>query len=172
MLGKERDGEEMSEVSAPVSTPQEPLIDKTQLPDYVGYNLRLAHIAVFQNFNRHFEPFDIRPTQYGVLSVIESNPGLKQSQISAALGIKRTNFVALLDGLEKRGLARRDSLEGDRRSYAVCLTDQGHELLAKLRAANAEHENLITSIMGEEGRNRFLTDLIKLTKGLRKARKI
>ena len=39
--------------------------------------------------------------------MIENNPGLKQIDVSLALGIKRTNMVALIDILEKRDLVRR-----------------------------------------------------------------
>ena len=48
--------------------------------------------------SRAFAPFDIRPAQFSVLTVIERNPGLTQSQVAEALGIKRTNFVGMLDG--------------------------------------------------------------------------
>jgi DNA-binding MarR family transcriptional regulator len=52
-------------------------------------------------------PFDIRPSQFAVLVLIRSNPGLIQSAICTALGIQKTNFVALLDKLEARGITER-----------------------------------------------------------------
>jgi len=91
-------------------------IDLGPLPHLVGYMLRRAQLAVFQDFWRGYEAFDIRPAQYAVLLVIERNPGLRQSQVSAALNIKRANLVALLDSLESRGLARRVPVATDRRS--------------------------------------------------------
>ena len=42
--------------------------------------------------------------------LLEHAPGLKQSEVAAALGIQRANFVALFDGLERRGLARRSPI--------------------------------------------------------------
>src|SRR5690606_10861510 len=82
-------------------------IELGPLPDLAGYVLRRAQLAVFQDFWRNFAAFDIRPAQHAVLIVIERNPGLRQSQISSALNIKRANLVALLDSLESRGLAKR-----------------------------------------------------------------
>ena len=84
-----------------------PDIDLGPLPELIGYVLRRAQLVVFQDFFAAFAPFDIRPAQFSVLTVIERNPGLTQSQVAEALGIKRTNFVGMLDELEKRGLAER-----------------------------------------------------------------
>jgi len=81
-------------------------IDLGPLPELIGYVLRRAQLAVFQDFFGAFAPFDVRPAQFSVLTIIERNPGLTQSQVAEALGIKRTNFVGMLDELEKRGLAR------------------------------------------------------------------
>src|SRR5262249_43860968 len=87
------------------------------LPGLIGYMLRRAQITVFQDIFRAFSQVDIRPAQFLVLTIIEHNPGRTQSQVSAALRIKRTNFVALLDSLESRGLAVRRPAPSDRRSH-------------------------------------------------------
>lgn len=90
------------------------IVDLGPLPGQVGYLMRRAWLAMTQDFLRTFADVAIRPAQYGVLLIIERNPGLKQADVSAALGIKRTNLVALLDGLEERGFARRDAATGAR----------------------------------------------------------
>ena len=63
------------------------------LDEYVGYALRRAQIAVFEEFIREFEPLDLRPAQFSVLLVIHRDPGLNQSEVAARLGIQRANFV-------------------------------------------------------------------------------
>ena len=50
----------------------------------------------------------LRPTEFAVLSLIATNPGQKQTEVAEQLGIKRANFVALMDCLETRGLAEFD----------------------------------------------------------------
>ena len=65
-----------------------------------------------------------------MLVLVGENPGRKQSEIAAALGIKRANFVALVDGLQNRGLIERLSLETDRRANALHLTEQGRDFMA------------------------------------------
>src|SRR5437588_12343659 len=97
-------------------------VDLGPLRDLIGYVLRRAQLAVFQDFFAAFAPFDIRPAQFSVLTVIERNPGLTQSQVAEALGIKRTNFVGMLDELERLGLAERRQTAGDKLCYALYRT--------------------------------------------------
>jgi DNA-binding MarR family transcriptional regulator len=131
-------------------------IDSSPLAGFVGYKLRMAQLAVFKHFQRSFEEVDIRPAQYSVLSLIERNPGLKQSQISAALGIKRTNMVAMIDVLESRGLARRDPGEFDRRSHSLHLTERGQKLMSRLHEIRKDHEANIVSLMTADERAQLL----------------
>jgi DNA-binding MarR family transcriptional regulator len=127
-------------------------IDLGPLPELIGYVLRRAQLVVFQDFFAAFTPFDIRPAQFSVLTVIERNPGLTQSQVAEALGIKRTNFVGMLDALEARGLTERRQAAGDKRSYALYLTAEGSALMRKLKPVLKAHESRMIAKVGEEGR--------------------
>ena len=126
------------------------------MADSVGSVLRQAQLAVAEDFNRSLASLDLRPSQFRALLVIERNPGLNQAQVSEALGIKRTNFVALVDELERRGLARRLPVEGDRRSYALELTAAGEARLRAARRLQGEHECRISDRLGSGGREALL----------------
>lgn len=131
-------------------------VDLGDLPFLAGYALRRAQFAAFNHFLQFFADMNVRPVQYGVMSVIDRNPGLKQSQVSEALGIKRANLVAILDALERRGLAKREAVATDRRSYALRLTDKGVALMKELRARAQQHEKLLAANIGEDGRRELL----------------
>ena len=137
-------------------------IDLGHLPDLVGYALRQAQLAVFRDFLRSFSKFNIRPVQYGVLSVIERNPGLKQQNVCLAIGIRRANFVTLLDDLEHRGLARRGPSAFDQRARALYLTDKGKALMRELRKTNKVHEKRITAGLSREKRRLLIQTLNKV----------
>lgn len=139
-------------------------IDLGHLSGLIGYMLRRAQLAVFQDFARTYAKFGIRPAQYAVLTIIERNPGLKQKDVSEALGIKRANFVAMCDELEKLGLAMRRQVATDRRSYALHLTRKGELLMKKLHAANREHEARLVGEIGQEGRDRLIPLLAALAR--------
>ena len=134
-------------------------VDITPLPNAVGYMLRRAHLVVVKNFMTVCADLDIRPAQYGILTVIENNPGLKQIDVSLALGIKRTNMVALIDALQKRDLVRRVTVKSDRRSYALHLTPKGKALMSKLRACAARHEKEVGAALGMQAREQLLSYL-------------
>jgi len=141
------------------------IIDLGHLPDLVGYALRQAQLAVFRDFLRAFSRFNIRPVQYGVLTVIERNPGLKQQHVCQALGIRRANFVTLLNDLERRGLARRGPSANDQRANALYLTEKGKALMQELRKINKVHEDRIVAGLSREKRSLLIQALnqIKLS---------
>jgi DNA-binding MarR family transcriptional regulator len=140
--------------TAPASAPAGG-IDLGELSTTLGYVLRRAQIAAFKNFKETCKGIDITPAQYSVLIVIERNPGLKQNQISDALGIKRANFVLLLNSLETRGLAER-APAADRRSYALQITPNGKRLLKKMRKLSVALDDKFSAAIGPQGRETLL----------------
>lgn len=136
--------------------------DVGPLAGMVGYALRRAQLAVFDQLITAFASLDLRPAQYSVLVLLEYAPGLKQSDVAGALGIQRANFVVLFDGLERRGLAQRRPAAGDRRSYALYLTEAGKDVLARARRLEAELEARLDAKLGPGGRRQLLELLGRL----------
>jgi len=129
----------------------------------IGYKLRRAQLYVFQDFIETFARMKLRPAEFSVLAIIAETPGLKQSEIAEMLGVKRANFVALMDNLEKRGLAERRKAQTDRRSHSVHLTDEGARFVRRMTAMWAEHENrLIERLGGTSERDRLIELLDRL----------
>ncbi len=126
------------------------------LPETIGYMLRRAQLAVFDDFIRSLESVSLRPSLFSALLVIEHNPGLKQTEVGDALGIKRANFVALVDELEERGLARRSKVAADRRSYALELTNAGKACLRTAKELKGKHERRLVQQLGPGGREKLL----------------
>jgi DNA-binding MarR family transcriptional regulator len=61
------------------------------------------------------------------------------------LGTPPSRLVALVDGLEQRGLLERRRNAVDRRNYELHLTAAGRDAMRVLGAVGAEHEAAITS---------------------------
>ena len=141
----------------------------TEMPDkegIVGYKLRRAQLVVFHDFLQTFARMKIRPAEFSVLSMIARTPGLKQTEIAEALGIKRANFVALMDGLEARGLADRRKGGADRRSHALHLTPEGERFVRKMLVVWHEHEDrMIDRLGGPQERDRLIELLDRLLTG-------
>jgi DNA-binding MarR family transcriptional regulator len=139
-------------------------LDLSALTRITGYPLRRAQMAVFDDFNRRFSALGLSPAQYSALVAIDGNPGRKQSEIAGALGIQRPNFVAMMDELERRGLAERLRSDADRRSRALVLTGPGRELVARARAVQSEQEEAIVRLLGADGRRTLVALLRRLAK--------
>jgi DNA-binding MarR family transcriptional regulator len=137
-------------------------LDLSALNSIVGYPLRRAQLAVFDDFNRRFAALELSPAQYSTLLAIAANPGRNQSEIAGALGILRPNFVAMMDELERRGLAERLRSAADRRSRALALTEAGHQLVARARRVQGEQEKEIERLVGREGRQTLVAMLQRL----------
>jgi DNA-binding MarR family transcriptional regulator len=105
------------------------------LPNILGYHLRRAQSAVFQDFAATMNGANVTPGQFGVLALIEANAGLSQTRLAEILGIDRSTLVAVIDKLEGQGLVERAARPNDRRSHALKLSRAGQtrfEALAKL----------------------------------------
>jgi len=139
-----------------------PRLDLGFLNGLLGYMLRRAQLAVYQDFFRTFADANVRPAQFAVLAILERNPGLKQTAIATALGIKRTNFVGLIDGLEGRGLLERRVADHDRRSSALHLTDEGRVLLRRLKRLVDVHERRIAAGLHDAERRQLLALLERI----------
>jgi DNA-binding MarR family transcriptional regulator len=142
----------------------EAALDLSALTQITGYPLRRAQMAVFEDFNRRFAALGLTPAQYSALVAIDDNPGRKQSEIAGALGIQRPNFVAMMDELERRGLAERLRSAADRRSHALVLTQEGRALVARARVVQAGQEEAIVKALGPEGRKTLVGLLRRLAR--------
>ncbi len=130
------------------------------LDDMVGYKLRRAQLAVFQDFIETFARMKLRPAEFSVLALIADTPGQSQSEIAAQLGIKRANFVALMDGLERRGLAERRKSSSDRRSHSLHLTPEGLRFVKRMTRVWGEHEGRMVERLGGDAERARLIELL------------
>ncbi len=139
-------------------------IDLSALDGVIGYQLRRAQLAVFDDFIRAFAEHHIRPSHYGALTAIERNPGSSQTAIAQSLGIKRSNFVKMVDEFERRGLVARRAVAADRRANALHLTQTGESVVARLQAIHAAHERRIGAVVGSRREQKlFLEQLARLS---------
>ena len=132
------------------------------LPDLIGYQLRMAQVALFKDFSQGPGVEDVSPGLFGVLVIIEANPDLKQSELARATHLDRSTVVTVIDNLEKRGLVERRVALHDRRSNAIRLTEAGAVLLKKLKRQVAAHEKRLLQNFSPEEHQTFIALLQKV----------
>ena len=110
----------------------------------------------------------LHPREFGVLAVVQKEPGITQQAIGDAAGVDPSTMVSALDSLEERGFAERRPHSTDRRKRAVYLTTSGDdatrqgqrvgrkvagELLGKLSAAERKQlHSLLRKVAGLDAR--------------------
>ena len=109
-----------------------------------------SHVAA--EFDRTLTTTGVDPRTYAVLMALATEDGQSQRQLSARLGIHRNAMVAVIDSLERQGLAERRSHPEDRRAFAVTLTAKARKLLPDLDARGRALEDDITSPLSPEER--------------------
>lgn len=135
-------------------------LDFGMLPGLLGYQLRMAQIALFKDFAKGPGELEVTPGLFGVLVIIEANPDLKQSELARAAHLDRSTVVTVIDNLERRSLVERRAALNDRRSNALRITAAGTALLRKLKRQVSQHEQRLASNLSEDER-RSLFELLQ-----------
>ena len=145
-----------------VPPPGAAAVDFGPLANWIGFHLRLAQNASFQAFAREASGIDLRPGRFATLMIIGRNPGISQTALSRANARDKSSLTPVLNDLVRRKLVKRVRAKDDRRSYRLMLTGAGGELLAKLTACAARHEQHLDEVLGPGDRARFLQILKRL----------
>ena len=89
-------------------------------------------------FTRALEPLGLRPPHFGVMRLIDTEPGLTQQELAERSLIDPSSMVAVVDELEELGYAERQAHPGDRRKHSVHLTPEGERTLKRAQATAME----------------------------------
>jgi DNA-binding MarR family transcriptional regulator len=106
----------------------------------------------------------LTPAQFGVLTVLNSHPGLGQSSLARALGFDKVTVLRVLRGLEARGFVSRVPAPDNKRNISVSLTPAGCDVL-KLAQKPAEkaYKRLLSPL--DKSQQAQLLELLQLLTG-------
>ncbi len=144
--------------STTVSTSENPRVP----PAGCAFLLTQLGTHVASAFAERIARLDLTPPQTGLMRVVASEPGRSQQALAQQLGTPPTRLVALVDGLEERGLLERRRNPQDRRLHAVHLGPAGEELMAGIRNVAREHEDAVLAPLDDDERARLRELLGKL----------
>jgi DNA-binding MarR family transcriptional regulator len=130
------------------------------LPGLIGYQLRLAQRAIFADFVETVDGAGISPGLFGILVIIDANPGLTQQALADAAHLDRSTVVTVLDKLEDRALVERHA--ADRRSNGLFLTGDGTSLLRLLKRKVARHERRVVQNLSARERKQLVALLQRI----------
>ena len=113
-------------------------------------------------FARTSERHGLTPVQAKLLCVLMARPR-GMAELAGILGVEKAALTGLVDRVERRGLAERTAVPGDRRALRVTLTGAGRQAAAAFHhAVSAELDGLAAALPAAE-RARFGASLARLT---------
>jgi DNA-binding MarR family transcriptional regulator len=138
-------------------------MDFGPLDERIGYQLRRAFFRANGLFAKLAGEAGLAPGQFGVLKLVELNPGRSQTEIAAAAGLDRSSLTQLLDQVVRRGLIERRPGR-DRRTVSLHLTEEGRSALARAEPRVEEHETILRADLSE-GEAVVLLEFLKRLQG-------
>src|SRR5689334_7060550 len=107
-------------------------MEEARLQKVLGYQLAQAAIVTGAIFEEQVgTPFQLRPVEYTVLTLIAENPGGSLVRLARALSVTPPNISTMVDRLEGKGLIARQASEEDRRAQVLHVTPKGADLVRK-----------------------------------------
>lgn len=114
------------------------------------------------DFARALAGTGIRQVLFGILAVVESNPGIKQGEVGHLLGIQRANMVALINELVEAGLVDRRVSADDRRALSLTLSAAGTSMLGQCLDRIRVHEGEMLAGLNAAERAQLMSLLIRI----------
>jgi DNA-binding MarR family transcriptional regulator len=129
------------------------------LAERLGYLFKHAHQRLLETAGPATAPFGVDGRELAVLAVLGADVALSQQEAAQQLGVDRTTMVALVDGLEQKGLVERRRSTQDRRKNTVRLSAAGQTCLRDASQARDKAEREFLAPLGEAGAARFVQAL-------------
>jgi len=118
--------------------------------DRLAVLLKHARERLAEETGPALEPYGIDGRNLAVLAVLAGARPVSQQQAAQRLEVDRTTMVALIDGLEHKGLVRRAPHPDDRRKNVVTLTAAGRDVLDQALPASEDVERRFLAPLGAQ----------------------
>ena len=110
-------------------TPRMPMPESVK--DRLGFLLAKNHLSFLRQVESRLEPRGVTGRHFGCLKVIATEGPMTQQRLGERMGVDRTTVVAVVDALERFGFVERRRNPDDRRAYALEVTAEGADWLAR-----------------------------------------
>lgn len=137
-------------------------LDTGFLEGLLGYQLRRAQTALFQDFSAVLGDQQITPGQFGLLVKIKYNQGISQTALAKAVGVERSTLGEMIDRFEKRDLVERRKDAKDRRAYALYLSPNGEQFMQEMVPRVFDHELKLSACLSEDEKEQLITLLRRI----------
>ena len=112
-------------------------------------------------YARVSERHDLTPVQAKLLCVLLDGPR-GMAELAHCFGVEKAALTGLMDRAERRGLARRSPVPGDRRALQVTLTEAGQRAAAAFQAEVSAELSRLISPLAPHDREQFRATMAEI----------
>jgi|GEM_PF-2747829 len=136
------------------------------LHDSLGYAIKCAQVRTYEVLfgllgETPTEPA-MTPARMTALCLIARQPGISQSDLAERLSITRAAVVKVVDMLQARALVQRQPIVGNRRTWALQVTEAGYEELRRLTRLSQQYDARISARLSVDERQQLMALLARV----------
>lgn len=129
------------------------------------YLFKRALLDLEELHAQHLAAVGVNQRELAVLLLLDGRDPESQQQAARRLGVDRTTMVALVDGLEAKGLVARRADAGDRRRNVLQLTGDGQAALVRALRASDDAEKQLLAELDDDESEQLRSLLARLAQG-------
>lgn len=114
-------------------------------------------------FGHELSDVEITASELMYLSQLYNRDGLTQEEMAAAITVDKAATTRTIQGMEKKGLVRREAHEENYRAKRVYLTDKAKNAEPRIRELQKKWVDFITQDMTQKEAEVFAAQLKKMT---------
>jgi DNA-binding MarR family transcriptional regulator len=111
---------------------------------------------------------NLTPVQARLLCILADGPR-GMAELARCFGVEKAALTGLIDRAERRGLAKRTPVQGDRRALRVTLTEAGHRAATAFHAEVSAELSCLLSPLAPHDRAHFRRSTAAIIAGCRPA---
>ncbi|KAB7769691.1 MarR family winged helix-turn-helix transcriptional regulator [Xanthomonas maliensis] len=123
-------------------------VDQSRLLRMLGYRITRTELMVRRMFQDCVAAFDLKPVDFSLLMLVDTNPGINQRQIGEVLRVSPPNLAIVVARLVQRRLIRQVRGSQDRRMQHLSLTATGASVLAQAEQQVLRMEQQLSAVLG------------------------
>ncbi len=141
------------------------------MEDSLHYLILANHMLVQKGLLDGLKDTGLTIGQPKVLDYLKYHNGSSQKDIAQGCFLEAGSLTSILNRMEEKGLIERKTLNGNRRTYHIFLTETGKERLKSVEQTFTKIENQALCGISEEEIKNFMITYKKIYENLMKERK-
>ena len=136
------------------------------LHDLTSHLIHRTDVRAMNYFKKKLKPYGMTPVRWSIISVLDSQKEITQTELAEAIDKKQTTIVEMIYAMEEKGLIKRMYSERDRRLHYLFLTEKGEELKKTLSPLVKDAQLFVTRQLSDEENTQLKTLLNKVYNGI------